>query len=362
METSKLIAGALALLCASQVGMIATGSSTGAAAAAPPCAPVLDAPKPPPTTTPVPPAAPTGVRVVTGSGGEPRLEWEPEAEVGSGPFLLPEFALADTGRHAYFDMLSTMPECMVAYSLRSAEQLGAFMDSTTKVWDVTYDPERDPDPRRQDAAKVLIPALTVSLPNNVRLPIPPVGSQSLFVTWDSWMGREFAYEQTGIGNYKHFQFTSPARMWTEIKSDFNEAVKFPGALAVVEVRAYGEHADGELGPNVTSPNPLSPMAGAFATMPEVWTRYWAYFNPVGGWHEFSLWVADETRGPVLLLDRRQIKPNFLAGATGWEKFWLEYNTSSHGIETLGPRVAYARNVVMMKGVTDPGKLLQRPIR
>jgi hypothetical protein len=131
---------------------------------------------------------------------------------------------------------------------------------------------------------------------------------------------------------------------------------------MVEVRAYGEAKDGEVGPNVTNSNPLSPMAGAFAVMPEVWTRYWAYFNPVGEWHEFSLWVADENRGPVLVLDRRQIKPNFKLGATGWEKFWLEYNTSSHGVETLGPRVAYARNVVMMKGVREPTKLLQRPIK
>ena len=363
MAKSKVIVGMLALFCAFQVIGLDSGSATVRAAAAP-CAPVLDAPKPPPpTTTPTPPAAPSGLRVVVGSGGEPQLEWEPEAELGSGPFLLPEFALADTGAHAYFDMLSTLPECMVAYSLRSQEQLNAFMDATTsRPIDVTYNPTADPDPRRQDAAKVLIPAGKVSLPNNVRLPIPPVGNESLFVTWDSWMGREFAHAQTGIANYKHFQFTSPLRMWTEIKSDFNEAEKIPGALAVVEVRAYGEAADGELGPNVTNPHPLSPMSGSFATRPERWTRYWAYFNLVGEWHEFSLWVADEDRDPVQILDRRQIKPNFLAGATGWQKFWLEYNTSDHGIEGIGPRVAYIRNVAMLKGVREPVRLLQRPVR
>jgi hypothetical protein len=357
----KLITGALALLCASQVGILATGSPT-VAVEGPPCAPVLDAPKPPTTTSP--PAAPTGVRIVSGSGGEAESSWDLETELGSGPFAWPESGTADTATHAYFDMLSAMPECMVAYNLRNMDQLLAFMDSTTtKAWDVTYNPAADPDPRRQDAAKVLIPAGKVSLPNNVRLPIPPVALQSLFVTWDSWMGREFAFSQTGIANYKHFQFTSPLRIWTEVKADFNQAVKVPGAVAMVEVRAYGSKENGQLGPNVTNNHPLSPMAGEFAVMPEVWTRYWAYFKLVGEWHEFSLWMADENRNPVLVLNRLQIKPNYADGAIGWEKFWLEYNTSTaNPIEPLGPRVAYVRNVVMMKGVTDPLKLLQRPVK
>jgi hypothetical protein len=115
-----------------------------------------------------------------------------------------------------------------------------------------------------------------------------------------------------------------------------------------------------LGPNVTDHHPLGPMSNQFAIMPETWTRYWAYFNKVGEWHEFSLWLADPTRDPVLILDRLQM-PNTLAGATGWEKFWLEYNTSDHGkAEGFGERVAYARNIVMLRGVTDVKSLLKRP--
>jgi hypothetical protein len=52
------------------------------------------------------------------------------------------------------------------------------------------------------------------------------------------------------------------------------------------------------------------------------------------------------------------------GATGWQSFWLEYNTSAHGWDTGFPaRVGYARNVVMLRGVTPSAipNLLQRPL-
>jgi hypothetical protein len=103
------------------------------------------------------------------------------------------------------------------------------------------------------------------------------------------------------------------------------------------------------------------MVGQFGIRAETWTRYWAFFNKVGEWHEFSVWVADATRGPVLINDRLQIKPNTPAGASGWNKFWLEFNSSSHGKSGGWPaRVAYVRNVVMLRGVTNPVPLLQRP--
>jgi hypothetical protein len=323
-----------------------------------PCAPVVG-------KRPSPPAS---LRIIGEMLRLPRVWIDPASaddEYASGPHAAPDGAAMVLDPNSYFDDLSVRSDCMVAYSLRDMNQLLAFMDQSNpsiKPWDITYDPTHDPDPRRQDAAKVVIPANEPSLPNNVRLPIPDVGSGSLFVTWDSWMGREFAYASTGIGNYKHFQFTSPDRIWTEVKSDFNLAV--PGSVAMVQVRAYAQMGSGLLGPNVTNEQPLSPMASEFAVLPEKWTRYWAYFNPVGEWYEFSLWLADASRGPVLVLDRRQIKPNYPLGATGWQSFWLEYNTSAHGWDTGFPaRVGYARNVVMLRGVTPSAipNLLQRPL-
>lgn len=318
------------------------------------------------------PTAPSGLRIIGEMLRLPKVWIAPataDDDYVSGPHAAPESPapmLVDP--NAYFDTLSLRSECMVAYSLRDMNMLLAFMDQPNpdvKPWDITYDPLHDPDSRRQDGAKVVVPQDIPSLPNNVRLPIPDVGSNSLFVTWDSWMGREFSYQYTGIGNYKHFQFTSPDRIWTEVKSDFDQAVTdSPGAVSMVEVRSYAQLGSGLLGPNVTKEQPLSPMSSQFAIMPEKWTRYWAFFNPVGEWYEFSLWLADAARGPVLILDRLQIKPNYPSGASGWQTFWLEYNTSSHGWDTGFPaRVGYARNVVMLRGLSPSTvqTLLQRPV-
>jgi hypothetical protein len=265
--------------------------------------------------------------------------------------------------HGYFTSLSARSNVLGAYSLRDQEMLNTYAHGPgSGSISFTYDFVNDLDPRKQDAAKVTIPADKAHVQSQVRLPIPPIQGDSLLVTWDAWWGKEFAYAHAHIGNYKAFQFASPAdQIWTEVKSDFDKAVRFPPAVAMVEIRAYGERKNGELGPNVTNENPLSPMAAQFAIMPETWTRYWAYFRPTDQWHEFSLWMADETRDPVLVIHARQMKPN--RGAEGWESFWLEYNTSGGGVTAArGPLVSYVRNVVMLRAVSEVSALLERPTR
>jgi hypothetical protein len=321
-------------------------SADDAQVASVPCAPSV-------TTRPRPPAAPTDLRILT------------DALLN---LLAPKLMAADAGPHDYFNELSVRADCVVAYSLRDDDQVFQYTQQKYQERNVIYDPANDPDPRRQDAAKVLIPALKVSLPNQVRVPIPAVGDDSMLVTWDVWWGREFAYDKTQIGDYKAFQFASPANhIWTEIKSDFKRAQTFPSSVATAKIRAYGEIKNGELGSNVTNEHPLSPMLNEFKIMPETWTRYWAYFKPAGGgWFEFSYWMADENQMPVQVHDRLLMKPG--AGATGeqfffWEKFWFEYNTSAHGIDSGVPaRVSYIRNVVMLRGVSDPTTVLARPLK
>jgi hypothetical protein len=305
------------------------------------------------------PAVPKGLRIIPGPG----YDFDSYGLDLSGPFSRDDAyegtAAADI--HTYFTTLSLRSDCLAAYSLRNNNQVLAYMDHHRWI-DVSYDPGGDPDPRRQDAAKIVVPAGSVSLPNNVRVPIPPVGSESLFVTWDAWMGAEFAYAKTGIGHYKHFQLASgegTGRIWTEIKSTFSgRDHKAPAGLADVEVRLYGQPEEGLIGPNVTNVHPASPMVGQFAVQPETWTRYWALLNPVGEWHEFSVWVADTGRNPVQIIDRLQIKPVRTSGR--WVSFWLEYNSSSNLHEKQQARVSYARNIVMLRGVTNVQGLLQRP--
>jgi hypothetical protein len=310
---------------------------------------------------------------------------------------------------------------MAAYSLRDAAQVKEYAHSARRPQYVTYDPANDPDPRRQDAAKIAIPAGKVSLPNQVRLPIGTADDTTTLVTWDAWFGAEFRFEDTRIGTYKTFQFASPAnRIWFEVRTKFKQdearnarraskvpkarraaaaatapgrqdqaAPSTPGAapsaekqapptprakapavtarppvnnsdrvdLGVVDARGYG--AGGTvLGPNVLRGAPLAPQAGSFTVKVETWTRYWVLIEQrANDWDLMSLWVADEDRDAVQLIDRLQFNVK-----KSVESFWLEYNTSSHPQEGLGQRIAYARNVVMLRNVKDVPSVFQRPAR
>lgn len=59
--------------------------------------------------------------------------------------------------HAYFDALAARPECIASYSLRDQAQLSQYAQTHSKPFDVNYLYPNDPDPRKQDAAKVIIP-------------------------------------------------------------------------------------------------------------------------------------------------------------------------------------------------------------
>jgi hypothetical protein len=283
------------------------------------------------------------------------------------------------GRYPYFDALATHQNRLASYSLRTQAQLLTYMDQpnpAVRPWDVTYDPAHDPDPRRQDGAKILIPAGKVSLPNNVRVPIPDHTGTSLFAVWDVWYGNEFRFQFTGIANYKTFQFAS-GRIWTEIKDDWDYPVQHPEFsryLSQRQVRYYGSKRNGEWGANVIHNHPLSPFTSV-GVLPEVWTRNFAYFRPTGTfgtiadysepaeWWEFSLWFADETRDPIQVNDRCLIMPNYPSGLKRWDKFWLEYNSSTaRPLPTLPARVSYVRNIAMLKGLqpADLPALLERP--
>jgi hypothetical protein len=263
--------------------------------------------------------------------------------------------------HAYFDALVARPEHWRSFSLRDQRQLetranGGYANSNDTPLYVTYSPETDPDPRRQDAAKVVIPAGRPSLPNQVRFPMDTTDGTAYFVTWDAWFGAEFHISTAGIPQQKTFQFSSDG-IWFEVQSRFNLN---QGGLAQVTTRGYaGGNARGDnppFGPNVTDTNPL-PQVGTFSIKAERWTRYWAVIDQRANDFDLaSLWVADETTGPVQLLDRIQL--DAINGKI--DQFYLEYNTSTSPPEGRGPLVAYVRNLVMMRNVVNPTGLMQRP--
>lgn len=292
--------------------------------------------------------------------------------------------------HDHFNRLVASSKLHAAWSLRDQAQITPYMDQSNpaiKPWDVTYDPTNDMDPRRQDAAKVHISFGRVSLGNGVKIPIPNFAPLSIFGTWDAWFGKEFAYQYTQIGNYKTFQWTSPqGRIWTEEKCDWDLAEKmhsvpgFENAVAINQIRYYGDAKHGQLGANATKPHPLSPYT-LFGIMPETWTRYSMFLLPrpdlplasvtgpdgllyTGIWWQLYQWMSDVNRDPILTIPGLFITPNYGRKSNEWDAFWLEFNTSDHGLAELTPeRTAYVRNIAMLKDVTlaEVQALLEKPV-
>ena len=337
---------------------------------------------------------------------------EPSAQTDSGCGA----ASSKSQSHAYFDSLVSRADCWKAYSLRDNEQIKRYTNSKTKSLRVTYDPANDADPRKQDAAKLVVPAGKVSLGNTVRLPIDTSDGTTTLVTWDAWFGKEFRYENTDISNYKTFQFASPKdRIWFEVRTRFKqdgarnarragraargqarrnnngagagsgkqsveasttgvpapaktEAAPRPTSTAsggsdsvvigAVDARGYGNKGT-TLGPNVVRGAPLSPQAGTFTVRAETWTRYWVLIEQrADDWDLMSLWVADENHNAVQIIDRLQFTVKGTVHA-----FWLEYNTSDKGKgAALGERVGYVRNVAMLRNAKDVGSLMIRPVK
>lgn len=327
------------------------------------------------------------------------------------------------GPHAYFEMLSARPDCMAAYSLRDKAQLEEFKNSKRKPQRVTYDPAADTDPRRQDAAKIVVPAGKVSLGNTVRLPIGTSDGTTTLVTWDAWFGREFRFENTSIGNYKTFQFASPKdRIWFEVRTRFKQDEERQTKRAQnirrrAALRAGERHAQTQPAESVPSPSKAErpkrraarkqaeaaaeePAAAPDLTRPAdsgdiigmVDARgYGGQDKPFGPnvtnsaplspqigtfavqpetWTRY--WALIEQRANDWDLvslwvadehhDPVQILDRLQLSVKGSvDQFWLEYNTSSKGKGAALPeRVGYARNVVMLRNVKDVASLLVRP--
>lgn len=339
-----------------------------------PCETIITTPPPPPPPPPSPtpvPAAPQNLRILGGSGGSD--EFELDGDSHSGPYVAEsdlDAALAQaTNPHAYYETLAQRSDCIGAYSLRDPAQLatranGGYSINNSKPPAVNYIYPNDPDPRRQDAAKVVIPAGQANLPNQVRVPIPTHAPQSLFVTWEGWFGQEWI--NGGIPDQKTWQLGSPFNdIHLEIRNRYAAGNnQRPGSIAMIDGRLYPEGGY-SVGPNIAGYSTLAPMAGKFFIQPETWTRWFVYLKaPAAGsvWYEFSLWAADVNNDPVLIYDRLQMRPSPDSTSASWESFWLEFNTSTNTRTSTSPAlVAYVRNVVALKGLTNPLSLLQRPI-
>jgi hypothetical protein len=255
--------------------------------------------------------------------------------------------------HAYFARLSTSADRLYAYSLRDQGELDRFVNGAPPSRYVTYDPNGDDYPRRQHAAKIVIPEGRPSLPRQVRLPIA-VNQGRVLITWDAWWGSEFQTERGRMANHKTFQIGGtiyPSGRYLEIRNRF--AMARASAVSQVDVRSYAP-----MGPNSTGRRtPIGPQLRTFEIAAERWTRFWALLeiNPDEEWDRFSLWIADEDRDATQLLDSLEVK-----NAGGLSEFWIEYNSSGQR-PSGGPMIAYVRNLVVLRVAEDLAALFQRPL-
>lgn len=253
--------------------------------------------------------------------------------------------------HAYFQELSALPQCKAAFSLRDQAQLDLYSGRHSSA--VTYDFANDPYPYKQDAAKVPILEDKVSLADQVRLPID-VDRGKVLITWDAWWGPEYASAELrgGLTTHKTFQVASPvdnSERWLEIRNGYARADS--GAVSATDTRPYCE-----LGPGTYKGggDSIQPQVGQFQVRPRTWTRYWVQVELLpGSYDRVSLWMADETTNPVMILNGAEMQS---AGVI--TRLWIEFNSSQ---SRLGPRlIAYVRNVVVLKDVADPQSLFRRP--
>jgi hypothetical protein len=219
---------------------------------------------------------------------------------------------------------------------------------------VTFQPAEDLYPLKQDAAKVIVLPGKAHTEGAVRFPIQ-VGPGPVLITWDAWWGPEWVTVDDDFANMKTFQIASPfwdGSRWLELRNRFRKGED--ASISSLDVRTYSNI----LGPEVTDRAPVTPQAGVFNIQPATWTRFWVSVEILpSDLDRVSLWVADEGRDAVTILDRVRID----TGSNSISAFWLEYNSSGRR-EAGQTLIGYARNLVVLHGLTDPRSVFQRPLR
>lgn len=194
---------------------------------------------------------------------------------------------------------------------------------------------------------------TNSLGGPPKLPLRTVDGHNYLCTWDFWFGAELKNPPSGLTTWKHFTFRhgtsgSDGTKAIEIRTRFDASGLASDEIGRIDVRRY------VASPDATGDvfNQIAP----FTIKSQKRTRYWALLECVVGdgrvdgvnWDRFSLWVGDETRPAVKLIDRVRYETN--SGSI--LNLWFECGTSVTTIApNRGPLVSYGGNFVAL--LDDP---------
>lgn len=330
-----------------------------------------------PTKPPL--AAPTGLRII--GGGLVTELFEEVSDLWSGPNAGPEEVSEATEAsasvtYAYFDQLVQRPDCLIAYSLRSQDQITKYKHPGEVK--VNYDPVMDAAKwswiRDDESAE------------NLRLPIllerPASGTRKILIIadhrWDTGWFTEFKQpDGTWMGGWKWLQVTSGKSATNpEQRVSFEPRMRAIGewaaehpnesdVLAIFDVREYmGVRAPttstGAVGCGVDFGEAvaINHQMGCFKARANRWTRSFIEIEVTAG-DEFaktSFWLADELQEPVAIFRNAEVRMY-----NPIREFWYEYDTSRP--ERLGGAMAaWGRNVVVLKDVADPTTVFARPAK
>lgn len=321
-----------------------------------PCAPVLggggsgSAPAPSP---------PSGLRIIRGDAEPQALFFDEPPE--QGPFVAevaPAAAANENTPYPYFDGLSLRPDCLVAYHMRSQSQLDAIQTraKSEKKQPVTYDPSLD-------AALFSIFAPVTTDSQQKVLPVRATGS-TVLLTWDFRFDQYFRWNEAGnIATHKTWRFDDSAGgPWLALKTDYQRATNQKAGLAefYMSVPSNKYIPPGTVRGGREIPEP---RVGEFFIQANTWTRAWWMVEDLGqAIVKVSLWVADETRGPVQLYNRVGI----YAPAAGFDKalFRMEYDTSMDTATNPTEMHTWNRNYVVLSNISQAAVqgILQRPAK
>jgi hypothetical protein len=317
--------------------------------------------------------------------------------------------------HAYYFDLASRSDCFAAYGLRNAAQVAQYRTRNDLPPDITYTYPSDPDRRRQDAAKILIPAGEAGIRTQLHLPIGPHHPKNILVTFDVWWGAEYAYGSSNLAVHKGtpIVFGSPGdRNYLGMRANYVAAtqsvsnlppggpfVAFPYAQGIVNQAIKDPFfIDGDSGyprlrlpyggattrPYVEGIAPVDtsviPGGAEFGVKAETWTRYWHFFERASSldWfdatflggktfpaYKWSMWAADANRGPMRILNEviASVHPD---SPGGLGELRVEFLSGGGIVDAIppgrGPLVAYTRNFVVLHGTSKAAAvaILQKP--
>ena len=287
------------------------------------------------------------------------------------------------GNHTHFETESAKRNVILARSYRSEQEIEDDSQFTPNNM-VNYD-------AKMDAAKIIIPSGVSNLSPQLR---PTFGGNYLTMDGDElWLQWEARFDSSyapaanlnGIETNKLYQLASGSG---KQKFEFRHRYSFTDdtAVAVPDYRVYQNaptefgiqdiREDGEWcsplsynvqpggetwgygrGKNLQSASDhLADLGGVcsdqkdnfFLIRPDTWIRYSVKWTRTSGVERVTIWMADETTGPVVVLQDTDGVKGFkvdYSDANGFDRFWVEYNTSqkrSAGADL----VSYFRNFIV----------------